>query len=130
MRSSRGGPRRGRIIALTAILGCAAASPATRASAEEVTLKDGTLLRGAIDTPAELRGFGHEGQPGFIRVDDGLTRRFFHTKQLAHTAPSPPLSGLKPFRISQPIGPRSQTQVIDNLVTIVDITPWDQNGRR
>ncbi len=98
--------------------------------AEELTLKDGTMLRGAVDTPAVLPGHGDEGHQGFIRVDDGLRRVFFHNKKLAHVNENPPLTGIKPFRIPQPLGGRVQAVVIENLMTVVEIKPFDENGRR
>jgi pimeloyl-ACP methyl ester carboxylesterase len=97
--------------------------------AGEVTLKDGTVLRGAVESPTLLRG---EIEPtvGFVRVDDGLRRVLFHTKQLAHANDAPPLETVKPFLIPQPLGGRNEDQRIENLIAIEDITPFDEFGRR
>jgi len=98
-------------------------------AASDLTLKDGTVLRGAVQTPVVLRG-DKEASIGYILVDDGLRRTIFYKSQLQHFDESSPLTTVKPFRIFQPLNARNPDLVIGPLVSIKKITPFDDFGRR
>src|SRR3972149_6456787 len=89
------------------------------AFAAELTLRDGTVLRGTV-----------EQEGGLVRLDDGLRVYVFSAKILTHLTPATPLTSFKPFRIPQILSGRNQNERIDNLVSIVAISPFDEFGRR
>jgi predicted esterase len=104
-------------------------SCAHRCAAGELVLKDGTVLRGTLETPAILRG---DDKPtlGFIRIDDGLHRYLVHDKLRDRWEDSTPPTSIKPFLIRQPLNGRNPSLVIGHIVSIVSITQFDEFGRR
>jgi predicted esterase len=105
-------------------LGCTGRLPV----AGELTLKNGTVLRGTLETPAVLRG-DQQPTPGFIRIDDGLRVVLVHDKMREHWDEATPLSTARPFRIKQPMN-RNPNLVIGHIVAITSISPFDEFGRR
>jgi enterochelin esterase-like enzyme len=89
------------------------------ASAATLTLKDGSVVHGTVDQ-----------QGNIVRVDDGLRHIVFGTKRLSHVDADEPFAGFKPFRIAQPLSGRNLSERVDNLISIVKITPFDEFGQR
>src|SRR5262245_2939660 len=114
-------------IGLAALVGLIALLGYARAG--ELTLKDGSVLRGSLETPAVLRG-DNQATPGFIRIDDGLHRVLVHDKLREHWDDTTPLTQIKPFRIAQPTTGKNPNLVIGHIVSIVSISPFDEFGRR
>jgi pimeloyl-ACP methyl ester carboxylesterase len=85
-----------------------------------VTLRDGMVLRGTLEP---LEG-------GLFRLDDGLRRITFGNKRVTHTDPNDTAPAFKAFRLSQPLAGRNPNERIDNLLAIMEITPFDEFGRR
>jgi pimeloyl-ACP methyl ester carboxylesterase len=104
-------------------------TPTLSASCGELFLRDGSVLRGTLETPATLRG-DNQATPGFIRVDDGLRRFLIHDKLRERWEDTTPITSLKAFRIAQPLSKRNPNLVIGHIVSIVSISQFDEFGRR
>ena len=98
------------------------------ATAGEITLKDGTVLRGSVQTPVILRG-DKEPSIGFIMVDDGLRKVYFYKELIQTFNQAPPLTSFKPFKVNQRLNP-NRNLVVGHVINIVSISPFDELGQR
>jgi predicted esterase len=117
-----------RAAAMIAALFLLASLHAPAGAASEITLKDGTVIRGGVQTPATLRG-EKEPSVGFILVDDGLRKVYFYKELIQTFNQGPPLTSFKPFKVSQRVNP-NRNLVVGHIVNIVSVSPFDELGQR
>ena len=121
-----------------ALLCCAVAGSlvAERASAAEVLMKDGRVLRGMLgevsglaDIPAILDTNGDTGRMrSIVFLDDSLTRTFVSQRQIQEVHPDAAGQVLEKFRINQQAA--HSGSMVRTVGPITKIEPFDQYGRR
>jgi predicted esterase len=84
-----------------------------------VTLKDGTTLGGAVE-------YGDS----FVSVDDGLRVVWFGLRRLQDVRNEDPFRGQERFRIRQSFAGQSSAEGVSNLINILQVSPFDEDGRR
>ena len=109
---------------------------AERASAAEVLMKDGRVLKGMLgevsglaDVPAILDTNGDTGRMrSIVFLDDSLTRTFVPQRQIQEVHPDAAGQVLEKFRINQRAA--HSGSMVRTVGPITKIEPFDEYGRR